>query len=422
MDFFSDDRSIYFPLQGRVSTPAGAPLVGARVAIEHQFLGQLGDVVADAGGRWRRDGLSVPGRYRFNIRTPEGRAGLSTWFEVRGDRGEVDVRIDPGNGVTVPAAHTRTPITDLRVEIGDGLLVGQGIPTGRVFGLDLPALLSDRGIEIGPLVERLVAAGVGLVRTQATVARPGSRTPRSNWHVSPNVDEQLVEWREIRDTRLAALMAAGIRVHLDLFDEPGLVHSAAHLALRDPAARARLNAWAGLPPSEATARTLADRYLSRLPKELRRGLLVGAARDLRKAGFERVWLARVAAAAASAGIRNPMPVAVPAGQTSDLPAERSLLTIGLSPDWIDGTRLPATKHREVTDYAAAVQRNAPGSHLVLSTAGLNPCFLEAAPELARAVWDAGCSFVIATPETPDAWSEVSARVVAAVARRLELAP
>lgn len=329
------------------------------------------------------------------------------------------MRIDAGNGVTVAVA--RAPVTDLHVEVGDGLHVGQGIPTRRILGIDAPALLSDRSVEIGPLTDRLQPAGVGLVRTQATVPRPASRKPQSNWHVCPNVDEQLVEWREIRDTRLAALMAAGIRVHLDLFDEPGLVHSAAHLALRDPAARARLNAWAGHPPSEATVRTLADRYLSRLPKELRRGLIVGAARDLRRAGFERAWLARVAAAAASAGLRNPMPVAVPAGQTSELPVERSMLTIGLSPEWIDGRRLPATKHREVTDYPAAVQRNAPGSHLVLSTAGLNPGFLEAAPELARAVWDAGCSFILATPETPDAWSEVSSRVVAAVARRLDLA-
>ena len=419
MDFFTEDRSIYLPLQGRVATPAGAPLGAARVAIEHEFLGQLGEVTADASGRWRRDGLSVPGRYRFNVRTPAGRAGLSQWLEVRGDR-PLEVRVDPGNGVTVPVADGGT-IPDLRVSLGDGLLVGEGIPTGRLFGIDAPALLSDRGIEIGPLVERLVAAGVGLVRTQATVPRPGSRAPCSNWHVSPHVDEQLVEWREIRDARLAALMRAGIRVHLDLFDDPSIVHSAAHLALRSPELRAKLNAWAGQTPSEATVRTLADRYLSRLPKEVRRGLVVGAARDHRKAAFEPQWLGKVAGAASAAGIRNPVPIPVPPGQTSDLPAGRELLTVGVAPEWIDGTRIPAGAHRAVTDYLAAVQRGSPGSHLVLNTAGVGPGFIEAAPELARAVWDLGCSLVLATPETPDAWSAVSWRVVTAVARRLELA-
>lgn len=418
MDFFALDHSGYIRLEGRIATPAGAPLEGARVEIEHQYLGRLGDVTADAGGRFTRDGWSIPGRYRFNARTPDGRAGQSQWFEVRDGRKPIDVRVDPGNGVTIPASRLDAAISDLSVHVGDGRLVGEGIPSGRVFGVDLPALLSDRGIDIAAAVARLVGSGVTYVRTQATVPRPGSRSPQSNWFISPHREEEYVEWREIRDTRLAALMRAGIRVQLDLFDDPAAVHSATHLALRSPDARLAVNAWGGAVPSPEVVRSLANHYLNRLPREVKRGLLVGAARDLRLAGFDRAWFGPLASKLVANGISNAIPIPLAPSQTTDLPREGNFLQVPIAPDWIDGTRLPASKRREVTDYFETVQRGSPGSHLMLNTAGVGAGFIEQPEELARAVWDFGCSVLLATPETPDAWSEVSLRVVAAIGKRL----
>lgn len=420
MNFFIDDRTIYIPVEGRLSTPAGAPLVGARVGIEHEFLGDLGEAVADGSGRFRREGRGVPGRYRFHATTTDGRSARSGWLEVRGDRGPVDVRVDPGNGVTVPAVTGGSAFPDLRLSIGDGLLVGPGLPSGRVLGVDAPALLSDRGIDMERVVAQLRALGVGYVRTQATVTTAGSRAPISNWHVSPHVPEQLAAWREIRDERLAALMRAGVRVQLDLFDDPAAVHTASHLVHRPAAERLKLNAWDGESPSASAVIRLASLYLSRLPRAVAKNLIVGAARDLRLAGFSREWFGDLVRACALVGVRSLLPVPVPPGQTSDLPGG-SLLTAGVSREWLDGTRLPAARHRDVIDYLAAVQANAPGSHVVLNTAGVGPGFLEHASELARAVWDRGCSLVIATPETPDAWSEVSVRVVSEVAARLGMA-
>lgn len=418
MNFFQDDRTIYIPVEGRLSTPAGAPLVGARVAIEHEFLGELGAAVADASGRFRRDGRGVPGRYRFNATTTEGLSARSGWLEIRGDRGPIDVRVEPGNGVAMPAV-SGDAVPDLPLSIGDGLLVGSGLPSGRVLGVDAPALLSDRGIDIERVIAQLRALGMGYVRTQATVTTAGSRAPMSNWHVSPHVPEQLAAWREIRDTRLAALMRAGIRVQLDLFDDPTAVHKAPHLVHRPAAERLKLNSWGGDDPSAGAVIRHASLYLSRLPRAIAKNLIVGAARDLRLAGFSREWFGDLVRACALVGVRTLLPVPVPPGQTSDLPAG-SLLTVGVSREWLDGTRLPAARHRDVTDYLEAVQATSRGSHVMLNSAGVGPGFLENASELARAVWDRGCSLVVATPETPDAWGDVSLATVGLVARRLGL--
>lgn len=423
MDFLTLDRTLYFELGGTLASPAGKPLLGAKVVIDHQFLGHVATVGTGDGnghgeaGRWSKPDLAVPGRYRLLVTDGSGRYGLTPWFEADASwrPREMRVELTDANGESAFAGTPRANPTDLFLEVVAGHLVGEGLIDGRLFEVACPGLYSTP-VDAAAAAEAAGAIGVNAVRGVSTYAPAAALVSAAEAFIDPNDDGQLPWWREQRDAVFGAFAAAGIRAGMDLFDDPERPASAPPpFSVMQAPARARLNTWRGEVPSFPVVEAQVPRFLDRIPRALRRGLLIGPSHCPDAAGWREQWAVPFVTLLDRCGIRTPVQLVTEAGRAGSYPEVHGILVVAVDDRFLEDGLMPLDAHRDFVDWAGMVRGCNPHAHVVISTAGLRHQRIREFPELIRRAWEEGFSIRIGTANTPDRWTADERRALEAAA-------